>query len=170
MDKLLIVCVLLLQSCIAVSQEDLNFLDYTEARDMPSFVLTDMRDRSEFRSSDHDDAAFVIEFYFAHCPACNQNADNVNRLVEEFKGNPKVQILELSIDCDDRLYQEWISDHDPKNPVLNGCNADIVNTLNVSRFPTTYVFAPNKRQAMYGIGVWSNSMYNQIKRYLDQVK
>lgn len=164
-----IIHALFLNSCVALSQNDLEFLDYTQATEMPDFELTDMRTGEAYNSLEHDGAAFVIEFYFNGCPACNQNADNVKRLQNEYKNNPKVQIVELSIDCDDRQYRTWIANHSPIGPVLNGCNANIVDELNVSRFPTTVVFAPNKREAMRGIGVWRSSTYNNIKRYLDQV-
>lgn len=165
----LIVYALMLNSCVALAQEDLKFMDFTVATERPDFVLKDMKSGEMFDSKDHDDAAFVIEFYFNSCPACNTNARNVKRLANEYAGNDKVQVIEVSIDCDERQYQTWINNHDPLGPVLNGCNAPLVRSLAVQRFPTTYVFSPNKREAMRGIGVWSTSTYGRIKRFLDQV-
>lgn len=161
---------LFLNSCIALAQDELELIDFTVATERPEFELTDMRNGQAYNSLAHEGAAFVIEFYFNGCPACNQNAKNVKRLQNEFKHNPKVQIVELSIDCDERQYRTWIGNHEPAGPVLNGCDANIVDELGVSRFPTTYVFAPNRREAMRGVGVWSASTYDRLKRYLDQVK
>ncbi len=167
---LIIIHALLLNSCVALAQDDLPFLDFTVATELPHFVLKDMRNGNMFNSAEHDDAAFVVEFFFNGCPACNQNADNVKKLQREFAGNQKIQIVELSIDCDERQYRTWISNHSPVGPVLNGCDAEIIDTLGVSRFPTTYVFSPGGREAMRGVGVWSRSTYDRIKNFLDQVK
>ncbi len=169
-SKLFLVLVLFLDSCVALSQDDLMFLDFTSATTRPDFVLRDMKNGGNFNSADHEDSAYVIEFYFNTCPACNQNAENVKRLQEEFSSNPKVQIIEVSIDCEDNQYRNWIEKHSPLGPVLNGCGAELINDLNVSRFPTTYVFSPSKREAMRGMGVWSNQTYSRIKAYLNQVK
>lgn len=166
---LLAFLIFLNSSCIALAQEDLEFIDFRSAVDMPEFVLQDMNGHVTYESSDYFLHAFVIEFYFNSCPACNQNADNVKKLQHEFAGKPHIQIVELSIDCDDWAYTNWMSKHPPLGAVLNGCNADIVDTLNVHSFPTTYVFAPNRKQAMRGVGVWSGSTYNHIRDYLNQV-
>lgn len=168
--KLLICLTVFLNSCVALSQDDLDFVDFTVATERPEFELTDMRNGSSYNTLEHEGAAYVIEFYFSSCPACNQNADNVKRLQNAYAGNAKVQIIELSIDCRDSDYQRWMGNHPPVGPVLNGCNANVVDELGVSRFPTTYVFAPNKREAMRGTGIWSNSTYDRMKRFLDQVK
>lgn len=166
----LIAYCLLLNSCVALAQDDLNLVDFTVATQMPEFELTDMRTGEAYSSLAHPEAAYVIEFFFNSCPACNQNAGNVKRLQNEYRNNPKVQIVELSIDCDSRQYRTWIGNHAPAGPVLNGCDANIVEELGVSRFPTTYIFAPSRREAMRGQGVWRSNTYNSIKRYLDQVK
>lgn len=161
---------LFLNSCVSLAQSDLPFVDFTLATERPEFSLTDMKTGEAYDSQNHLGSAYVIEFYFAACPACNRNADNVKRLANAFKGNDKVQIVELSIDCQEAAYRTWIGNHSPIGPVLNGCDAAIVDTLNVSSFPTTYVYAPNKREAMRGVGVWSEATYTRIKRYLDQVR
>lgn len=168
---LLIVYGLLLNSCVALSQDSLTFIDFTVATERPEFTLEDMNNgQASYDTRDYEGAAFVIEWYFASCPACNQNSGNVKRLQSEFRNNPKVQIVELSIDCQNSQYNSWISRHRPLGPVLYGCNQDeLVRDMGVSRFPTTIVYAPNKREAMRGIGVWSRSQYDRIKRYLDQV-
>lgn len=172
MRALLLGLTVFLNSCVALGQDDLELVDFTVATEMPDFSLEDMNNGKEhYVSTDHEGAAFLIEWYFQSCPACNQNARNVNKLKDEFKGNPKVQIIEISIDCQDSQYRQWISRHGIKGPVLNGCDRDeLTDAMNVSRFPTTIIYAPNKREAMRGQGVWSGSTYNRIKRYLEQVK
>lgn len=145
-------------------------MDFTVATEMPEFSLIDMKTGQTYSSYRHPDAAYVLEFYFNGCPACNRNADNVKRLAREFEGNPKVQIVEVSIDCDDRAYRTWINNHAPLGPVLNACDSDLPDSLRVSAYPTTYVFAPSRREALRGVGVWTGPMYDRIKRYLDQVR
>jgi hypothetical protein len=160
---------LFLNSCVALGQDDLEFIDFTAATERPEFNLVDMKDGSSYESLNHVGAAYLIEFYFAGCPACNENAENMNQMAFHFAGSRNVQVVEISIDCDGRDYRTWISRHAPVSPVLNGCDSEIVERLGVSRFPTTFVYAPDRREAMRGIGVWSQSTYDRIKRYLDQV-
>lgn len=167
--NLFIVFCLMLQSCVALSQEDLTFIDLTEfAPDMPEFELVDMRTGDMYSSAVHDGAAFVLEMYFNGCSYCNKNAPNVKKLVREFEGNPKVQILEVSIDCDEAQYTHWIRKHSPEGPVLNDCDGAVNDVLGVRSYPTTVVFYPNGRQAMRSTGVWSGSTYNKIKSFLKE--
>jgi len=162
---------LFLNSCIALSQNDLTFIDLEPfAIDMPAFDLQNMQDGSAYSTADHPGAAYVLEFYFNGCPYCNQNSPNVKRLTQEFAGNPLVQILEISIDCSTGEYDEWIRKHSPIGPVLNDCAGDVVGALNVGSYPTTMVFAPNGRQSMRGTGVWSSATYNRIAEFLRQVR
>ncbi len=162
---------LLLTSCTAFSQNDLKFIDLTEYRQaMPEFRLVDEKTGEFYSSVAHPGAVFVLEMYFNGCHYCNENAPNVARLVEEFKDNPKVQILDVSVDCSEGDYDSWISKHDPAEPVLNDCAGSVNDALGVSSYPTTIVFAPNGQQAMRGSGVWSDSTYDRIKAYLSQAK
>lgn len=167
---LLSIYLLMLNSCVALSQDQLKLMDFTVATQMPEFELIDMKTGQMYSSSLYSDSAFVLEFYFNGCPACNRNADNVKRLSREFYGNPKIQIVEVSIDCDDSSYRTWINNHDPLGPVLNACDSDLIDSLGVSAYPTTYVYAPSRREALRGVGVWTGPMYNRIKRFLDQVQ
>lgn len=170
MFKFILFVSLFMNACVSLAQEDLPFLDYTDAVDMPAFVLRNMKDGAMYSSANHPDSAFVLEFYYNGCRYCNENAPNVKRLAQLYVNKPHVQVLEVSVDCQQWAYDAWISNHSPIGPVLNACDAAIVDTLNVSSFPTTYVFAPNKRQAMRGVGVWSQTTFDRIKRYLDQVE
>lgn len=165
----LIVIALFLSSCVSLAQEELELMDFTVATEMPEFALTDMRDGTKFHSSEHPDAAFVLEFYFTGCPACNQNARNVDALARRYAGNPNVIVLNVSVDCQEAAYRTWFNNHGRAVAALNACDAELVDTLGVSRFPTTYVFSPNRREAMRGVGVWSTSTVRRLQNYLDQV-
>lgn len=170
LKRLFLVFCIMIQSCVAVSQEDLTFIDLTEyAPDMPEFELVDMRSGDMYSSSVHDGAAFVMEMYFNGCKYCNLNAPNVKKLIREFKGNSKVQILEVSIDCDEAEYSRWIKKHSPEGPVLNDCDGAVNDHLGVRSYPTTVVFSPEGRQMMRSTGVWSSSTYSKIKNYLNDV-
>lgn len=170
MFKILFVISLFLNSCVSLAGESHEFIDFSFAKDMPEFSLVDMKTGDHYDSEAHPNAAFVLEFYFNSCPACNQNSENVKALQREFASKPNVQILEVSIDCDSWAYEQWIRKHAPLGPVLNACDHELVDKLSVQRFPTTYVFAPSRRQAMQGIGVWSRSTYNRIRDYLKQTE
>ncbi len=165
----LLLLTIFLQSCVALSQDDLKFIDLTEYdQAMPEFRLVDERSGEYYSSVSHIGSVFVLEFFFEKCPYCHENESNVERLAEEFAGNDKVQILEVSIDCDSDSYRDWIRRHEPRSPVLNDCNGQLVDPLEISGFPTTIVFRPDGQQAMRGSGVWSEATYNRIKDYLNQ--
>lgn len=162
---------LFLSSCVALSQEDLKFLDVSEMLvDRPEFQLVDMRDGSNYDSRDHAGKAYLIEFYFRSCEFCRRNQVNFERMAALYEGNPNVAIIEIGVDCKASEYEWWIEAYEPKTPVLNGCDSEIADVLSISSFPTTIVFSPGKRQVMRGVGVWSASTFNRIKSYLDQAK
>jgi peroxiredoxin len=117
-----------------------------------------------YRSVDHEDAVFVFEAYFNLCPYCHENAPLVKRLAEEFKDEPRVQVIDLGRDCRDSDYRSWISRHQPKHPVLKDCNRVVLSQLNVSAFPTTAVIDCKGRERLRNVGTFggSNASYSQV--------
>lgn len=149
---------------MALSQADLEFIDYTEAVDMTAFAAKNMVTGEMWDSeSACSGKRKLLEFYFNGCPACNENAQNVARLAREAAG---ACVVEVSIDCDEWKYQEWIRKHKPRWPVLNDCDGAIAGTARASRYPTTVILDPDYKEAMRSVGVWSERTYRRIAEYM----
>lgn len=79
-----------------------------------------------------------VEFYFAKCPPCWGNRWAVDEMARRLQG--KADVIELSIDCDLDEYRKWIGSAKEPVPVLYGCEAEIVDELNIEAFPTGVLF------------------------------
>ena len=79
-----------------------------------------------------------VEFYFAKCAPCWGNRWAVEEMAEKMAG--KVDVVELSIDCEVDDYRRWISGAKAHIPVLYGCEAEIVDEMNIQAFPTGILF------------------------------
>lgn len=167
MRALILGMVMMLQGCVALGQEDLEFIDFTQAVKLEPFTLKDMRDETDWVSKDHcEGKKLLLEFYFERCPACNDNADNVKKLWEKVKD--KACVVEVSIDCEKDSYDSWIDRHEPKWPVLNDCDRKIARPAGASRFPTTVILDKNYNEAMRSVGVWSSRTYDRILQYMGE--
>lgn len=118
-----------------------------------------------YKSIDHPNAIYVFENYFLNCPYCNDNAPNVDRLAEEFKDEPRVQVLDLGIDRTDAEYEEWIRRHRPNHPVLNDGARVLTRQLGTSRYPTAYVVKSGE-VIFKTTGVWSPQTFERIRSLL----
>jgi len=134
---------------------------------IPHFSLPWMNPQSStgetYESSQYLDAVWVIETFFLGCPYCNDNADNVNALQDEFKNDERVQVLDLGIDTSDSSYTEWIRRHQPNHPVLKDVSRKVVRQLGTSVYPSTYVLDKNLNVVFKSTGVWGTNTSNQIK-------
>lgn len=107
-------------------------------------------------------SAFLLEFYFDSCPACNTNAPNVKEVAEEFHSD-RVQVLEVGIDCSASQYANWVRKHNPFVPVLNDCDRDVTGELGVRSFPTTVIVDCNMQEVKRYVGVWNARTKQEIK-------
>lgn len=122
---------------------------------------------SLYKMADHPNAIFVMESYFLDCSYCNENAPNVDQLVEEYKADPRVQVLDVGVDKDLVQYQEWIERHDPNHPVLNDGKMSLTKQLGTTSYPSTYV-VNSKGQILYRTrGVWSASTKTKIRQTIN---
>lgn len=116
-----------------------------------------------YQSSDHPDSVFVIENYFIDCPYCNDNAENVDALAEEYKENARVQVLDVGIDRTVAQYEEWIRRHNPNHPVLNDGARKLTRQLGTSHYPTAYVVNSSGEVLLKTTGVWSTATKAKIR-------
>jgi peroxiredoxin len=120
-----------------------------------------------YKTSDHPDGVFVLEFYANFCGACNENADNVNALSAQYKTQSRVQVLDMSLDTDPGEQQAWINNHNPNHPVLNDGQRTVWSQLNESYIPTTVIMDCKGNVVWKNTGVWGDDEKATIKQNLD---
>ncbi len=122
---------------------------------------------SLYYSADHPKAVFVIEAYYLNCPYCNENAPNVNKLAENYKDEPLVQVLDIGIDRNDSYYNEWIRRHNPNHTVLKDDKMQVISQLGTTHYPSTYVLDCKGNILFSTSGVWSNSIKAKLINTID---
>ncbi len=121
-----------------------------------------------YRSSDHPNAVFVVEAYFRNCPYCNDNAHNVDALKDHYSDNDLVQVLDVSSDCSNRDYRDWIAEHNPNHPVLNDCNWEVLGPLGITGMPTAVVLDCNLNELYRTGGTWDSWEIRRLRNVIDR--
>ncbi|MDA9951294.1 redoxin family protein [Oligoflexaceae bacterium] len=146
--------ILLSTSAFAVNHFDLRVVNADEA--------------TTFNSVDHPNGVFVLEAYFIDCPYCNFNAENVDELSEKYKKNADVHVLDVSVDCRESQYQNWLAKHNPNHPVLADCGGQsLIRGLGVTSFPTVIVVDCNMNEVFRTGGVWNDEKKTKIHTAID---
>jgi hypothetical protein len=122
-----------------------------------------------FHSKDHPYGVFVVESYFLTCPYCNQNAPAVSQLALEYEAESRVHVLDVSVDCRESQYRNWISKHRPKYKVLNDCGGRSLlrSQLGISSFPTTVVVDCKGEEVYRTSGLWNAVAAAKVRNAVD---
>lgn len=115
-----------------------------------------------YSSAEHANGVFLVEAYFNTCPYCNQNAENVNDLADDYKANERVQVLDVGIDKNDSDYKSWVNKHQPNHPVLMDPRKELIRKLGTSGYPSTYVIGCDGEVIYETSGVWSSAKKQRI--------
>lgn len=135
-----------------------------------AFELEDLSTSSLYKSADHANSAFLVDFFFASCPACNSNAPTLRELAEEFHG-ARVQVAEYTIDCEDEEHASWLARHGAMaGPTLNGCNHRLRTDLGVRAFPTMVVFDCEKRERYRHVGTLDGGDRAELRELLTELQ
>lgn len=122
-----------------------------------------------YHSVDHPGGVFVIEAYFLNCPYCNDNAPNVDRLADKYRGNPRVQVLDVGVDRNDSQYESWIQKHNPNHPVLKDPRRTVIGPLGTTGFPSTYVLDCNGNVRESTSGLWNATKKAQLEQAIEKL-
>jgi thiol-disulfide isomerase/thioredoxin len=115
-----------------------------------------------YNSTDEAGKALVLEFYFDSCPYCNENAPNVDPLATAYPG----QVVEVTVDCRQSEWNDWISNHHPVAQMLNDCSNTLSSYYGVDSFPTVIALDSTHAQTFSYVGVWDESTTDQLKAIL----
>lgn len=106
------------------------------------------------------DQPMLLEFFFAGCRACRDNREAFHEVASEMA--PYAAVFELSIDCEKEKLAGWVEETKPSWPVLSVCDRDLVDDLEVRRFPTTLVIDRQRQVILRHVGVWSPEAKEKI--------
>lgn len=115
-------------------------------------------------------AIYVFEAFMNFCPACNENAAQVNEMAKEYE-DTNVRFLDLGLDTREFDYIRWITTHNPLYPVVQDIDKKIFNSLKgTNLIPQTFV-VDCKGQLIGGtVGSWEESDKETIKNYIEKAK
>lgn len=94
---------------------------------------------TNYSTSDHPGGIFVLEFLANFCSACNENAEHVDALATKYASEPRVQVLDMSIDRNDREIATWIRNHQPNHPVLKDVDRRVWSQVGEQYIPTVVI-------------------------------
>lgn len=122
-----------------------------------------------YKMSERPNSVFVFEAYKLSCVYCNKNAPNVDRLADDYRDNPRVEVLDLGLDTSNDAYAEWIRRHKPNHPVVQDVGNKIFNALK-SQNSIPQVFIVNCRGQLVGstVGEWNAAANKAVRDYVDQ--
>ncbi len=116
-----------------------------------------------YKMSDHPNGVFVFEALALFCSYCNENAVNVDALATKYKSQPRVQVLDLSLDSSDSSIQQWIARHRPNHPVIKDTNRTAWNILKQdSGIPQAFIVDCAGELVDFVIGSWDDAAKAKI--------
>jgi cytochrome c biogenesis protein CcmG/thiol:disulfide interchange protein DsbE len=120
-----------------------------------------------YKTSDHANGVFVLEFFANFCGACNENAPNVDALAEHYADEPRVLVLDMAIDTNDREIAAWIARHQPNHPVLKDVGRAVWREVATQYIPTVVITDCNGVEKYRYTGAWTSSVKATIKSKID---
>jgi peroxiredoxin len=122
-----------------------------------------------YKSSDHPNGIFVLEFLANFCSDCNRNAPNVDEMATYYADEKRVQVLDVSIDTKDTEIARWIAAHHPNHPVLKDVGKKLWKELGGEYIPTVAVTDCNGRIRYQYVDFWTAAVKAEIKATVDQL-
>lgn len=124
---------------------------------------------TSYSSADHPNSIFVIEFLANFCSSCNANATKVNELATVYLNDSRVQVLDMSIDRNDREIAAWIRNHQPNHPVLKDIDRLIWNQVGEQYIPTVVMIDCQGQERFRHTGEWDEQTILQIRALIDDL-
>lgn len=157
-----VVALLVQTSCAVKKHGGFEPLTYFDRLPGPrfSFTYSDGIFPDGYELSPKMDQPMLLEFFFAGCRACRDNRAAFHEVASEMA--PYAAVFELSIDCEKEKLAGWVKETKPLWPVLSVCERDLLDELEVRRFPTTLVIDRQRQVILRHVGVWSPEAKEKI--------
>lgn len=122
-----------------------------------------------YKTADHADGVFVLEFGANFCSYCNENAPNVDQLATDYAAEPRVQVLDVLTDQSDAEITRWITRHRPNHPVLKDVGRAVWLQVGERYIPTVVVTDCLGEVQYKHTGVWSATEKRAIRDTIDSL-
>ena len=132
------------------------------------FSLPNMTTQTQYNSEDHKGGVFVVEAFFYGCHYCHANSNNVHELAEQYRGNDKVQVMDVGIDRRDDYYAAWVRQHGCTHPVLKDDRKELIGKLGTHSYPSTYVVNCRGELVAETSGVWDSGIKRRLRSAVDK--
>lgn len=122
---------------------------------------------TQYKTADHVDGVFVLEFGANFCSYCNENAPNVAQLTTDYIAEPRVQVLDVLTDQSDTEITRWITRHRPNHPVLKDVGRAVWNQVGEQYIPTVVITDCHGEVQYKHTGVWGTAEKREMKSVID---
>lgn len=140
---------------IRVPREDVATIDgaplppvLDEGVAAPTFTAKDLAGISHTVDAKQNKVT-VLHFWVSWCPYCQTDAPEVAKLHEQFRENPNVRVLTISLDRDRANLDQFMKERAVSYPVISAADVaeaqggfDLTDLYQVTGFPITYVIDP----------------------------
>lgn len=120
-----------------------------------------------YKTTDHADGVYVLEFFANFCGACNENAANVDELATAYGDQARVQVLDMGLDSSDREIASWIARHQPNHPVLKDTGRGVWGQVGSQYIPTVVITDCHGAEKFRFVGVWDAGTKATIHSTID---
>jgi cytochrome c biogenesis protein CcmG/thiol:disulfide interchange protein DsbE len=103
----------------------------------PEFSLNDL-DKEKMHSIHELNKPVIINFWASWCGPCRQEAPELIRLYEEYKGEVEIYAINLTHSDDIPSVKQFVDEFGLEFPVLLDETGSVSNAYNVIAIPTTY--------------------------------
>ncbi len=117
----------------------MNLLSYIRSPNLPNTKLPNITskliDNSDYSSSKQNNKALLIHFWATWCPTCKLEADNIQKISEDF--NVITIAVKSKTNAD---IQEYLEKNNFDFKVINDNDAKLASKFLIPAYPTTFIY------------------------------
>ena len=141
----------------------------TAGRPMPDFSLPADKG-GHVDLGDYKGKILVLNFWATWCQQCVEELPSLNRFAKTFQGRG-VEVLAVSVDEDDKLYKNFLTEHKLDMPTARDPNKRTSINYGTFKYPESYIADKEGRllRKIVGPADWMDpSMVGQFEEWLKQ--
>jgi len=111
------------------------------------------------------DKPIIINFWGTWCPVCNQEVSNINKIAKD----PKINLITIAVNSGTNTQiQAFLKEKSVNFYVINDSNASLAKAFNITTYPTTIFYSPNRAKIIKDTGYLSWVGYLARIKLLEQ--
>jgi len=120
-------------------------LPLAEGVPAPAFSVTDLAGKTQTVGKDQGRVT-ILHFWIHWCPHCRSDAPKIQALYDQYRENPKVQVITVSLDERRAEIDQFIKEHRMTYPVVSAAEqktapggANLPQLYEITGFPITFL-------------------------------